>query len=66
MLLALSDGFLRPQADDPGGSLGLLRALAQSTLTAEAVIARLDDLAAQVKGPECDDQSAMVIQFQIM
>lgn len=66
MLLALSDGFLRPQADDPGGSLGLLRALPQSTLTAEAVIARLDDLAAQVKGPECDDQSAMVIQFQIM
>lgn len=61
MLLGVSDGFLRPQADDPSGSLELLRSLPPAPQRAEHVIERLSDLASRVHGSERDDQSAMVI-----
>jgi sigma-B regulation protein RsbU (phosphoserine phosphatase) len=62
ILLGVSDGFLRPQSHDPGGSLALLQALPGSPQRAEDIIERLNDLAAQVQGCERDDQSAMVIR----
>jgi len=65
-LLAISDGFLRPQANDPGGSLELLRVLPRLPQHPDEIIARLNDLAAQARGSERDDQSAMVIHYQIM
>jgi phosphoserine phosphatase RsbU/P len=65
ILLAVSDGFLRPQADDPGGSVELLRALPKSPQQAEEIIERLNHLAAQVHGSERDDQSAMVIRHAL-
>jgi hypothetical protein len=60
-LLAISDGFLRPNADDPGGSLELLQVLGQSSRTSQSIIARLADFAAQARADERDDQSAMLI-----
>jgi sigma-B regulation protein RsbU (phosphoserine phosphatase) len=61
ILLAISDGFLRPNADDPGGSLELLQVLGQSSRTSQSIIARLADFAAQARADERDDQSAMLI-----
>jgi sigma-B regulation protein RsbU (phosphoserine phosphatase) len=60
-LLAISDGFLRPQADDPGGSLELLQVLGQSLCTSQSIIARLADFATQAQADQRDDQSAMLI-----
>ena len=65
-LLAISDGFLRPQPSDPGGCLELIRALPRLPQQPEEIIARLNVLAAQARGCERDDQSAMVIRYQIM
>jgi sigma-B regulation protein RsbU (phosphoserine phosphatase) len=60
-LLAISDGFLRPRADDPGGSHELLQQLGQSQRSSESIIARLADFAARTRADERDDQSAMLI-----
>jgi phosphoserine phosphatase RsbU/P len=65
-LIALSDGFLRPQPNDPGGSLELLRVLPRLPQPPEEIIALLNVLAARANGCERDDQSAMVIRYQIM
>jgi sigma-B regulation protein RsbU (phosphoserine phosphatase) len=61
MLLAISDGLLRPQPDDPAGSLELTRALPASPSSPESVIDRLGKLAATARGRDRDDQSAMLI-----
>jgi serine phosphatase RsbU (regulator of sigma subunit) len=61
MLLAVSDGLLRPHADDPVGSQALLQALNGSRPEPHRVIARLADHAAQVHGVERDDQSALLV-----
>ena len=61
MLLAVSDGFLRPQPEDPGGCLELLHALPRLPQRAEPVIERLSDIAAQVHGRDRDDQSALLL-----
>ncbi len=61
ILLAISDGFLRPHAEDPGGSADLLQVLGQSSRTSHGIIARLADFAAQARADEQDDQSAMLI-----
>jgi sigma-B regulation protein RsbU (phosphoserine phosphatase) len=63
MLLAVSDGLLRPRADDPGGSVELLRVLALAPLQPELLIQRLSDLAAGVIGSERDDQSALLVSY---
>lgn len=60
-LLAVSDGFFRPTNDDPGGSVTLLRTLAESPLQIEAVMDRLSELAAGIQGVDRDDQSALLI-----
>lgn len=60
-MLAISDGLLRPEPDDPGGSLELMRALPRSPSSPESVIDRLDKLAAKAQGRDRDDQSAMLI-----
>ncbi|HEY6451176.1 MAG TPA: fused response regulator/phosphatase [Steroidobacteraceae bacterium] len=62
MLLAVSDGFLRPHVDDPTGSRAIMRALPRSPSCAEMVMERLDVLAGQVHGSERDDQSALLIR----
>ena len=61
ILLAVSDGFLRPSAEDPAGSLELLRMLANAPLTSAAILERLAEFAAQAQGRERDDHSAMLI-----
>ena len=61
MLLAISDGLLRPEPDDPGGSLELLSALPVSPASPESVIDQLYKLAAKAQGRDRDDQSAMLI-----
>ena len=61
MLLAVSDGLLRPESADPAGSLELMRALPASPLSPESVIDRLGILAATAQGRDRDDQSAMLI-----
>jgi len=61
MLLAISDGFLRPQVDDPAGCRSLIRVLPDRPPGAEAVIGRLSEIAAQVQGRDRDDQSALLI-----
>jgi sigma-B regulation protein RsbU (phosphoserine phosphatase) len=61
VLLAVSDGLLRPKPDDPAGSLELMRALPASPLSPESIIDRLSKLAATVQGRDRDDQSAMLI-----
>ena len=61
MLLAVSDGLLRPEPDDPAGSLEFMRALPVSSRSAESVIDRLGKLAALVQGRDRDDQGAMLI-----
>lgn len=63
MLLAISDGFLRPSSDDAGGTQALLRALRHAPTDTAAIIAQLNCFATEVRGPERDDQSAMVIYF---
>jgi phosphoserine phosphatase RsbU/P len=66
ILLAVSDGFLRPQDADPAGSRELLRVLPHLPQDLEEIIARLNELAARAQGTERDDQSAMVIRYRIM
>ena len=61
MLLAVSDGLLRPAPDDPSGSLELIRALPALPSGPESVIDRLGKLAAMAQGRDRDDQSAMLI-----
>lgn len=61
MLLVISDGFLRPQADDPGGVRALLRALPEHPTAPEAVVDGLAAIAAGVQGRDRDDQSALLI-----
>jgi phosphoserine phosphatase RsbU/P len=61
MLLAVSDGLLRPEADDPAGSLELMRALPALPLSPESVIDRLGKLTAAAQGRDRDDQSALLI-----
>jgi phosphoserine phosphatase RsbU/P len=61
MLLAISDGLLRPSADDPAGTLELTRALPVSPSSPESVIDQLHKLAATAQGRDRDDQSAMLI-----
>jgi sigma-B regulation protein RsbU (phosphoserine phosphatase) len=63
MLLAVSDGLLRPRRHDPAGSLELLRTLADSPAQSEQVMRRLHDLADQVSGVERDDQSALLVSY---
>jgi sigma-B regulation protein RsbU (phosphoserine phosphatase) len=65
MLLAVSDGFLRPQTDDPEGSRELLRVVRKSSQQAEQILERLARFAAQLTGPERDDQSAMLIRCNV-
>jgi sigma-B regulation protein RsbU (phosphoserine phosphatase) len=62
ILLAVSDGFLRPLPDDPGGSAELLRSLPCTPHSAEEIIERLSQMAANIQGSERDDQSAMIIR----
>jgi len=62
ILVAVSDGFLRPQPSDPAGSDELLRALPRAPESTDEIIERLSTLAAQIQGSERDDQSAMVIR----
>ena len=61
MLLAVSDGLLRPEPDDPAGCLGLMRVLPVLPLSPESVIDRLGKLAVTARGRDRDDQSAMLI-----
>jgi sigma-B regulation protein RsbU (phosphoserine phosphatase) len=61
ILLAVSDGLLRPTNADPGGTFELLRVLGRPPMTSAAIVERLAGVAAQARGPECDDQSAMLI-----
>ena len=61
MLLAVSDGLLRPEPGDPAGSLALIRALRASAPDPETVIDRLSKLAATAHGRDRDDQSALLI-----
>jgi len=61
ILLAVSDGFLRPRPGDPGGGSEVLRVLPRAPRHAEDLIEPLNQFAAQVQGCERDDQSAMVI-----
>jgi sigma-B regulation protein RsbU (phosphoserine phosphatase) len=61
MLLAVSDGFLRPHTTDPGGSLELLNTLPRLPQRAETVIDRLSEIATQVHGRDRDDQSALLM-----
>jgi phosphoserine phosphatase RsbU/P len=61
MLLAVSDGLLRPAPDDPSGSLELIRVLPALPSSPESVIDRLGKLAAMAQGRDRDDQSAMLI-----
>ena len=63
ILLAVSDGFLRPDSNDPSGNQALLQALRRTPSNSAALIAQLNALAAQAQGPERDDQSAMLIHF---
>jgi phosphoserine phosphatase RsbU/P len=61
MLLVVSDGLLRPEPDDPAGSLQLTRALPGSPVSPQSVIDRLHKLAATAQGRDRDDQSALLI-----
>jgi sigma-B regulation protein RsbU (phosphoserine phosphatase) len=61
MLLAVSDGLLRPAPDDPAGSVELIRALPASPPSPASVLDRLATLAATAQGRDRDDQSAMLI-----
>ena len=63
ILLAVSDGLLRPSCADPGGTIELLRVLGRPPMTSEAIVERLSGIAAQAQGPERDDQSAMLINL---
>jgi len=62
-LIAISDGLLRPRADDPGGNRELLQLLRQSPHTPQSIMSRLADFAARTRADERDDQSAMLIAF---
>jgi len=63
LLLAVSDGLLRPCESDPGGTLGLFEALSSTTREPEQVLARLEHHTAEVRGFERDDQSALLIHW---
>jgi len=61
VVVAVSDGLMRPQESDPSGSRALLQSLPQSPRSAQEVVAHLQGFAAQTSGAERDDQSAMII-----
>jgi sigma-B regulation protein RsbU (phosphoserine phosphatase) len=61
VLLAISDGLLRPTATDPGGVLELLEFLQSTAASTLSIMERLNWIAAQAQGVERDDQSAMLI-----
>jgi sigma-B regulation protein RsbU (phosphoserine phosphatase) len=61
MLLAVSDGMLRPHADDPAGSAALLRTLPALATEPDLIIRALDEHAAGAVDAERDDQSALLI-----
>ncbi|MGA8707495.1 MAG: SpoIIE family protein phosphatase [Steroidobacteraceae bacterium] len=61
MLLAVSDGMLRPHAGDPGGSLALLQTLRDAGSAPDAVVGELDQHAARAPDEDRDDQSALLI-----
>ena len=63
ILVAVSDGFMRPRDHDPGGSFELLQALPAIPQSADQVLAALESLAAQACGVERDDQSALLIRY---
>jgi sigma-B regulation protein RsbU (phosphoserine phosphatase) len=61
MLLAVSDGMLRPHADDPAGSAALLRALPVMPTGPDLIMTALEEHATRVVEAERDDQSALLI-----
>jgi sigma-B regulation protein RsbU (phosphoserine phosphatase) len=62
-LLLVSDGLLRPSDADPIGSRAVLDLLRRLGPDAAAILAQLDELAAQAVGEDRDDQSAMLLVF---
>jgi serine phosphatase RsbU (regulator of sigma subunit) len=62
-LLAISDGLLRPEPEDPAGGNAILEQLAQTPPQGTAILKMLAELAATAHGAERDDQSAMLICF---
>ncbi len=62
-VLMISDGLLRPSEVDPVGVHAVLGSLRPLGTNAGAILARLEELAAQSCGPERDDQSAMLISM---
>ena len=61
MLLAVSDGMLRPHADDPAGSIALIQTLKDAGSAPDMVMAGLDHHAAMSPDDDRDDQSALLI-----
>lgn len=63
MLLAVSDGLLRPSESDPAGVLGLFSALSGAPKDMQQVRACLQSHIDEVAGFERDDQSALLIHW---
>ncbi len=63
MLIIPSDGLLRPLPADPDGAQAMIALLRASEPQVNIVTERLQDFAAQLEGPDRDDQSALVIRY---
>lgn len=63
MLIIPSDGLLRPLPADPGGVQAIIALLRANEPQVNIIADQLQEFAAQLEGPDRDDQSALVIRY---